>query len=44
LRPLIRTKFLEEKDGEDPVMLTSVVVGLVYDGSDGFLVRRNRSR
>jgi hypothetical protein len=40
---LVRTKFLDEKDRDDPVMLQSVVVGLVYDVSDGHLVRRRRS-
>jgi hypothetical protein len=40
---LVRTKFLEEKDRDDPVMLQAVVLGLVYDVSDGHLVRRRRS-
>ena len=37
---LVRTKFLEEKDRDDPVMLQAVVLGLVYDAVEGWLVRR----
>jgi hypothetical protein len=40
---LVRTKFLDEEDRDDPVMLQAVVLGLVYDAVEGWLVRRRPS-
>jgi hypothetical protein len=37
---LVRTQFLEEEHRDDPEMLVTAVLGIVYDAAEGKLIRR----